>query len=110
MVRFYGKIGYGTAVETEPGVWEDVIEEKSAFGDVLRNTRRLEGGDKVNADISISNSFSIVADAYATGHIQNMKYVLWLGQYWIASDVEVQHPRLIIRPGGVYNGPKAPAP
>lgn len=107
MAKFYGEIGYGETVETVPGVWEDVITERKYFGDVLRNTRGVREGDKVNNDITVGNSISIVADAYAHEHFFAMKYIKWAGAYWIISDVEVQRPRLLLRLGGVYNGTKA---
>jgi hypothetical protein len=110
MARFHGKVGYGETVETSPGVWEDVITERSYFGDVLRNTRRLQEGESVNDNLSVNNSISIVADAYANEHFFAIRYVEWMGSPWKVSDVEVQRPRLILRLGGVYNGPKAPAP
>lgn len=109
MAKFYGKIGYGVPVETVPGVWEDVIIERNYYGDVLRNTRALQEGDKINNDISVGNSISIVADAYAHEHFFAMKYIFWAGAYWTVSNVEVQRPRLILQLGGVYNGPKAEA-
>ena len=105
MPKFYGEIGYGESVEVRAGVWEDQIVKRNYFGDVIRNTRRLESGDKVNNDLSVGNSISIVADAYANEHFFAMRYVMWVGVRWLISDVEVQAPRLILRLGGVYNGP-----
>jgi hypothetical protein len=107
MARFYGEVGYGETVETAPGVWQDVIIDKNYSGDILRNTRRLENGDKVNNDISVNNSISIVADAYANEHFFAIKYVKWAGVRWMVTDVEVLTPRLILRLGSVYNGPTA---
>lgn len=106
MARFYGDIGYadGTA-EVRPGVWEDVIVEYPAFGDVLLNTRGLEDGQSVNDDITVGNSISIVADAYAREHIFAMRYLKWQGALWKIVKVDVERPRLLLRLGGVYNGP-----
>lgn len=109
MARFYGEVGYGESVEKAPGVWEDVIVERSYYGDVVRNTRRLQNGEKVNDDISVGNSISIVADAYANEHFFAIRYVKWAGTLWTVSEVEVQSPRLLLRLGGIYNGPKAGA-
>lgn len=109
MAKFYGAIGYGETVETAPGVWEDVIVEHNYYGDVLRNTRRLDDGEKLNNDISVGNSISIMADAYANNHFFALRYVEWQGALWVVTDVEVQTPRLILRLGGVYNGPTARA-
>lgn len=112
MAKFYGKIGYGHTEErpADSGVWEDVITERNAYGDVLRDTRRLQSGEKVNNDLSVGNSISIVADAYANEHFFAMRYIQWMGSLWIVSDVEVKHPRLILRLGGVYNGATPTAP
>lgn len=111
MARFFGAIGYddGTT-ETAPGVWTDNIVEFNYRGDVVRNTRYLQEGEKVNDDLTVNNSISVVADAYANEHIFAMRYVSWQGVRWIVSSVEVQRPRLLLRLGGVYNGPTAPAP
>jgi hypothetical protein len=105
MAKFYGEIGYGEAVESAPGVWTDNIVVKSYFGDVVRNTRRLQEGETLNNDLSVGNSISIVADAYANEHFFAIRYIKWAGTLWTVSDVEVQSPRLLLRLGGVYNGP-----
>lgn len=108
--RFNGKVGYGESVESAPGVWKDVITEVTYFGDVIRNTRVLGQGDLVNDDLSVGNSISIVADPYANEHFFAMRYVEWAGTLWVVTEVQVQGPRLLLRLGGVYNGPKASAP
>lgn len=110
MARFFGEVGYGQTVETAPGAWQDVITERKYYGDVLRNTRRLESGDKVNSNISVSNQISIVADAYAFASFHMIKYVKWMGTNWSVSSVEVQAPRLIFELGEVYNGPTDTTP
>jgi hypothetical protein len=109
MARFYGLIGYGTTVEkpANSGKYVDEITELACFGDLVRNTRILTEGDSVNDDISLSNSISIVADAYAREHIFAMRYVRWQGALWKIVEVQEEHPRLLLRLGGVYNGPEA---
>lgn len=109
MAKFYGVIGYGETVQTAPGVWEDSIVEYSYYGDVVRNTRRLQDGEHLNNDLSVGNSISIVADAYANEHFFAIRFVEWAGTLWTVSEVEVQSPRLLLRLGGVYNGPRAEA-
>lgn len=110
MTRFSGKVGYGATVETAPGVHEDQITEFTYFGDVVRNSLQFRDGESVNNDLSVSNSISIVADAYANSNFFNIRYVVWAGAYWRVSNVEVRSPRLILELGGVYNGPKPEAP
>ena len=113
MARFFGRIGYGESVETAPGVWVDQIVEYSYYGDVIRNARNLREGENLNPDLSVQNSISIVADAYANEHFFAIRYVEWAGTLWTVSSVEVQSPRLLLRLGEVYNGPTpavAPTP
>lgn len=107
MARFYGKVGYGETVESPPnsGIWVDQITEISYYGDVVRNTRKLDEGESLNNDISVSNSISIVADQYAIEHFFLIKYVQWAGTLWTVNSVEVHSPRLLLRLGSVYNGP-----
>ena len=105
MARFFGRIGYGETVEHAPGVWIDEITERSYYGDVIRNARNLQPGENLNADLSVQNSISIVADAYANDHFFAIRYVEWAGALWTISSVEVQSPRLLLRLGEVYNGP-----
>lgn len=106
-MRFFGRVGYGESVETAPGVWVDQITERSYYGDVVRNARNLRDGEHLNFDLSVQNSISIVADAYANEHFFAIRYVEWSGALWTVSEVEVQSPRLLLRLGEVYNGPKA---
>ena len=108
MAKFYGEIGYGENVEIRPGVWQDEITERLYFGDVIRNTRKLSEGEHLNNDLSVGNSISIVADAYAYDHFFAIRYIKWAGSFWTISEVVVERPRLILRLGTVYNGPTAP--
>lgn len=107
MAKFFGKIGYGHSVDKGSGIFEDEITEISYRGDVIRNARQLKEGESVNNDISVSNSISIVADAYANENFFAIRYIEWMGALWTVSDVDVQRPRLLLRLGGVYNGPRA---
>lgn len=105
MAKFYGEVGYADTVEIAPGVWQDTITEKLYFGDVIRNSRQLKENQQVNPDLAVGNSISIVADAYANEHFFAIRYIRWAGVLWTVSNVDVQSPRLILRLGGVYNGP-----
>ena len=111
-MRFYDAIGYIESAERpeDSGIYEDIATERMLYGEVLRNTRALREGDKVNNDMSIGNRFSVVADAYALEHFWKIKYIKWNGVRFTVTSVEVEPPRLIITPGGVYNGPTPSAP
>lgn len=103
MPKFYGAVGYAKTVEISPGVSVEQITERNYYGDVIRNTRRLQSADKVNDDINISNEISIVADPYANDHFYAIRYVVFQGAKWKVSNVDVQYPRLILSLGGLYN-------
>lgn len=110
MAKFYGAVGYAEEnVEDPPdsGIWKEHMVAHFYYGDVVRNTRVLHTGDKINDDISTTNSISVVADAYALEHFFAIRYVEWAGAKWTVSEVEVQSPRLLMHLGGVYNGPTA---
>ena len=109
MTRFCDVVGYGETVESPPesGVFVKTITERKRFGDVIRNTRRTQedGTPRLNDEITVSNSISIVADAFDNEHIFDLKYVRWQNVRWKVVNVEVQRPRLILELGGKYNGP-----
>lgn len=104
MAKFYGKIGYVETVETKPGVWTEKISERNYYGELIRNTRRLENSGNVNDNINIANEISIVADPFAYKNFHSIRYVEFMDSKWKISSVEVQYPRLILTIGGLYNG------
>lgn len=104
MTKWFGVIGYAETVETTPGVWEEKIVKREYFGDVTRNTRRLQTTDQVNDNIDISNSISVLADPYAYQNFHAIRYAEFMGVKWKVSSVDVQNPRLNLSLGGVYNG------
>ena len=104
MPKFYGSIGYAISKETAPGVWTEDIVERQYFGDIYRNTRKLQSGNQVNDSIDISNEISILSDPFANENFHSMRYVTYMGAKWKVSSVEVRYPRLILTVGGLYNG------
>ena len=102
-MKFHGAIGFATTKETTPGVWEEVITEQSYYGDVTRNTRKLQNSEGLNDDINIGNDISIVANPYVMSNIYAMRYIVFQGAKWKISNVDVQYPRLILSIGGLYN-------
>lgn len=104
MAKWYGIIGYAETVETVPGVWKEQIAKRSYYGDLTRNSRRLQTADKLNDDVNINNELSIVSDPYAMNNFHSMRYAEFMGTKWKISNVEVQFPRLVLTLGGEYNG------
>lgn len=103
MAKYYGKIGFAITYEKADSVWDSNIEERYYAGDVIRLNRRYESKDKINDDVNISNSISILADVYAMQNFQFIRYVTWMGAKWKVNDVEVNYPRLVLSIGGLYN-------
>lgn len=103
-MKWFGKIGFEISKEQSPGVYVPDIEEKDYYGDLIKNVKRTNEGDKVNDDISLSNQLSIIFDPYIQNHFSTIKYVAMFGTKWKVTSVEVQFPRLLLSLGGVYNG------
>lgn len=101
--KWHGVIGFVDTVETKPGVWKEQITERKYYGDVSRNSRRWENGDKVNSDLTLSNTISILADSYANANFGNMRYLEYGGVKWCINNIEVAQPRLTLTIGGLYN-------
>lgn len=103
MAKWYGQIGFGKTVETAPSVFTEEIVEQSYYGDIVKNTRRLQTSDKVNDDVVIANQLSIVADPYACENFHSIRYATYMGTKWKITDVQVEFPRLILSLGSEYN-------
>ena len=103
MAKFYGKIGYVKTVETSKDIWEDTIIERSYSGDILSNSRRWENSGDINDDVKIDSRISIVADSFALTSFHLMRYVEWMGVKWKITNSNIQHPRIILSLGGIYN-------
>ena len=104
MAKFYGAIGYALQTEQRPGVWVDTIVEKKYRGDVILDQRRWQSAEKVNDNLNLDNTISILADAYAYTNSGNMKFIVWNDTAWKIQSINIKRPRIIIQIGGVYNG------
>lgn len=105
MAKWYGDIGFLETSEVEPGIWiEQEIVKRPYYGEIISNKWKRQFGGQVNDNVDINNQISILADEYAFNHVSTMAWIEFYGEKWKISDVEVQHPRLIINIGGVWNG------
>ena len=103
MAKFHGNIGFTIPKETKPGIWIEEIVPRPYYGDVTKSNSRFQQSDKVNDDITLNNTISIVADPYANENFQHMKYVEYMGTKWKITNAEIQYPRIILTIGGMYN-------
>lgn len=104
MPKQYGPIGFTETIESPPdsGVYYEGIVERNYYIDLVKNTAKVDSSQVVNS-VQISNSFSIVADAYANANFHTMRYVTFNGVRWKVDSVDASTPpRLIISAGSVY--------
>jgi hypothetical protein len=104
MAKYYGKVGYAETVETEPGIWEESITERTYSGDFIQNIGKFQVSSSVNNNQDVSNKISIVSDPFAEQNYFNIRYVEYMGAKWNVTSVEIKYPRLILTIGGLYNG------
>lgn len=104
MARFCGKVGYITTEETRPGIWEEIVVERTYRGDTIRNKSMWQSTESVNDDINISSDISILADAFAYQHFSEIKYVEFMGAKWKVTSATPERPRITLTLGGLYNG------
>lgn len=110
MARYYGKIGFlKEEIESDErsSRYVPIMEERYYTGDLYKNYAMQQSSEKPVDDFGINNDISIVADAYALNNFSSMKYIEFMGTLWEVKSVMVEHPRLRISFGGVYNGPTA---
>lgn len=103
-MKWYGEIGFHEEVEIERGVWAPTITKKNFYGDVQRSSWREQQGDKINADLHISNRLSVIADPYIQNNFHKIAYVTFGGAKWTVNDVEQDpdRPRLTLSLGSLY--------
>jgi hypothetical protein len=110
MAKFHGKIGFVTSAEQAAGVWTDSVTEREYYGDIIRETKSWQQRDQVNDNLTLGNRISIIGDDFANLSFATMRYIIWGGEYWKISSIEILRPRLILSLGGIYNGAKYQAP
>lgn len=104
MSKFYGAIGFANTVKTAPGVTSRQDIEKYYAGDILELSKQYQSGDKVNDDISLNMSLSIIADPFAINNIGMIRYIVYLGNKWKVTSIKISYPRIQLTIGGLYNG------
>jgi hypothetical protein len=108
MAKWFGTVGYAVCKEVRPGVWQDEITKRQYFGDVMRSSVRWSpSSDSTNDDLNLDKQISIVADPFAELNFRSIKFVEFMGVMWKVTNVNPQHPRIVLTIGGEYNGPQA---
>lgn len=102
-MRFAGIVGFVKSVEKEGSVWDTEVIERPYKGDTIRDARRWDKPTEVNDDITISNEINIVADKFVLENWAYIKYIIWGGTKWKVNYIEINHPRIRLTLGGIYN-------
>lgn len=103
-MKFSGKIGFWEGdEEVQPGIWRQKIIERSYLGELIKNYRNWQSGDKQNADMTLNNQISILSDLYLRQNYHSIRYILWNGVKWEVTGVELNYPRLQLSIGGMYH-------
>jgi hypothetical protein len=105
MAKTVARVSYCIPTEIEPGVWDDQVIAVNYPADITRiNSRWSANTDSTNDNISLNSQISFVADAFAIVNFALIKHVNVYGAEWKVTNVEVQHPRIMLTLGGIYNG------
>ena len=101
-MKWYGSIAFKEVVEEERGVYVPKVVPHPYYGDILEVSWKEVHGEKVNADLNISNRLSVIADQQLESNFHKIAYVTFGGAKWKVSDVKVSYPRLILSLGSLY--------
>ncbi len=105
-MRWSGLLGYAQVTEVKSGVWEDVITEVEALGELIQRTEALDSGDTVLPQYRTTTSVSVL-----TGEDRvpgaTIRFITLRGKAWLIASVVRQHPRDVIYIGEEYHGPRA---
>lgn len=105
-MRYFDKFGYTTgSVETEPGVWEDVIVEHEHIGTVENRTEAYTVAGSVLPQYRTTTAVSVLSDGTLKENYTDLRYVTLKGQRWTIGSIVEEFPRLTIYIGEVYHGP-----
>lgn len=106
-MKYSGKIGFATQVETSPGVWEDDITEVDYIGDVIQRTERLDQEGTILPSYRTTTSFSVLSDGVLKERYSDIRYITYRGIKWAVSSVIHKFPRIEMFVDEEYNGPSA---
>lgn len=103
-MKFYGKIGFAVTVDDGDGVHAPKLTAKPYAGDVLRLSRNKDSGEHINDGLRLNSQFSILMDPWFQDHFSSIKYIEFMNTKWTVESVELQYPRVLLTPGGIYHG------
>lgn len=102
MGKYYDKLGFVQTREIEPGIWSPVYEERLYAGDVTMTSYAWNDGNRINGDLEINHTVSVIADSFIIENFFALRYVNYLGRRWAVRKAELRVPRLILTLGSEY--------
>lgn len=108
MNRFHGVVGYVVQMEDPPDsdIWKEKKITKEYFGEIVKEQRGWTSSHSTIDDLTVMNKIRILADDFAFQNCSAIRYVNWMGCDWKVVSTEIDHPRIVLTLGGVYNGNK----
>lgn len=104
MAKFWGPIGIKRGSrETDPGIFEEVIEEVEVAGE-MRNLRTRWQGHEQRDTVSAKHILSVVTPEDSIIDFTEVVYVVWQGRKWSTVAIQYKRPRVELTLGGLYNG------
>lgn len=103
--RWHGKIGFGVTQEVRKGVWKNVIEERTYYGNISSVRKTSESQSySTNDDLQINAKISVLLDGYLSLNCASIRYAEYMGALWKVKEVspDTDRPRLFLTLGGVY--------
>lgn len=108
MAKFSGNVGFIIPKDDGFGSWTEQTIEKKMRGDLLRlRNDVVAASDKVNDDIVLATTISLIANKFLHENFQHVKYIHYMGTNWKVSSVRLNGVRWELTTGGVYNGKTA---
>ena len=104
-MKFYGKIGFEITEDKGDDIWQEVVVEKTYYGDILRLQKNKDSGEHINDGLRLNSQFSILMDPWFQNHLSAVRYIEYMGAKWTIDSVDpTNYPRVLLTPGGLYHG------
>lgn len=102
-MRYAGKVGFATTVETSPGIWEERIEERRYRGTVTIAAHRVTLADTTNSTLKAGAIISLIADAKLLAQCFDIRWCEYGGVKWRPTYISQKRPRVELTLGERYN-------
>lgn len=102
-MRWYGSIGFETFEDDGHSKYTAQVIERNYYGEVYNRSIRKSDGEGRNENVTYSQELSVISDPYLMQHYSSIAYVVLHYTKWKVTDIRVEHPRLKLTLGGLWN-------